>query len=116
MNPTTQESRRATPGWYFMRLSGLLLLALAGFHLFYQHFGAPGGVAQITYASVVARWTDPAGGVLWRTFDMALLLLGLTHGAVGAFKALGQRAALKALLGIGYLALVGLGATIIFSV
>ena len=69
--------------WLFMRLSGAVLLVMALYHLMYMHFLVPGGVAAIDYAVIAARWTDPTWGVFWRTFDLLLLILGLTHSANG---------------------------------
>jgi succinate dehydrogenase / fumarate reductase membrane anchor subunit len=108
---------------YFMRVSGLLLLAMALFHLLYMEFLVPGGVSHIDYAFIVAQWTDPAWGFLWRTFDLLLLLLGVSHGANGVRSILEERLrqprhramATSLLLGICFLLLTG-GAAIIFSV
>jgi hypothetical protein len=47
--------------WLVVRLSGLLLLGLALFHLMYMHFIAPGGVAHQNYQAIATRWTDPPG-------------------------------------------------------
>lgn len=108
--------------WFFMRVSGLLLLVMAVFHLIYMVFFVPGGISGVDYNSIVARWTDPTWGVMWRTFDMLLLLFGLTHGANGLRQvldnyiySLSRRVVVKTLLFGGYLILLGLGATIIFS-
>ncbi|MCG3212226.1 MAG: hypothetical protein FOGNACKC_05874 [Anaerolineae bacterium] len=109
--------------WFFMRLSGIILLLLALFHLVYMHFMVPGGVTGINYATIAARWADPAWGPMWRTFDLLLLLFGLTHGANGLRQVLDDhlidfqwRIVVKTMLLVGYLGLVGLGAAIIFSV
>jgi succinate dehydrogenase / fumarate reductase membrane anchor subunit len=63
--------------WYFIRLSGLLLVFLAGGHLFITHFlNVP---SETTFSFVVARWSNP----YWRTFDWLLLMLALWHGVLG---------------------------------
>ena len=72
-----------TLAWYFMRVSGAILLIIAVFHLMYMHFIIPGGVTAINYEVIAARWTDPAWGFFWRFFDVMLLVFGLTHGGNG---------------------------------
>ena len=69
--------------WYFMRVSGAILLVIAGFHLMYMHFIIPGGITAINYEVIAARWTDPVWGFFWRFFDLMLLLFGLTHSGTG---------------------------------
>ncbi|MSP13748.1 MAG: succinate dehydrogenase, hydrophobic membrane anchor protein [Chloroflexi bacterium] len=64
--------------WFFMRLSGVILMFIVLFHLFYMHFVI--GVDKINYALVVQRWENP----LWRVFDLFLLFFALTHGLNGA--------------------------------
>jgi succinate dehydrogenase membrane anchor subunit len=65
--------------WFFMRISGVLLVFLVLGHLAIMHvFG--GGVDRINFDFVAARW----GGVFWRTYDWLLLSLSLVHGANGA--------------------------------
>ena len=108
--------------WFFMRLSGLLLLVLAVFHLLYMHFIIPGGIAGINYETVIARWTDPVWGLFWRTFDLLLLVFGLTHGGNGIRYLIddylhheGQRVAAKMILVLIYLVLMVIGTAVIFS-
>lgn len=63
--------------WYFMRVSGLVLLFLALLHFFITHILHD---VQDTNADFVAdRWQNP----LWRLYDWALLALGLLHGVNG---------------------------------
>lgn len=63
--------------WYFMRISGTLLIVLAGGHLFVTHYlNVP---SDTTFSFVAARWANP----LWRTFDWLLLMLALWHGVLG---------------------------------
>ena len=72
----------AVPGaerlvWYFMRISGALLILLAGGHLFVTHYlNVP---SETTFAFVAGRWANP----YWRTFDWLLLMLALWHGVLG---------------------------------
>jgi len=71
-----------TPGaeklaWYFLRISGVLLVFLAFGHLFITHYlNVP---SETTFDFVSARWANP----LWRSFDMMLLFAALWHGLVG---------------------------------
>jgi succinate dehydrogenase cytochrome b556 subunit len=63
--------------WYFMRVSGALLVLLAGGHLFITHFlNVP---SETVFSFVAARWANP----YWRTFDWLLLMLALWHGVLG---------------------------------
>lgn len=64
-------------GWYFLRISGVLLVFLAGGHLFITHYvNVP---SETDFDFVSARWANP----LWRSFDTLLLLFALWHGLVG---------------------------------
>ena len=63
--------------WYFLRVSGVLLVLLAGGHLFITHYlNVP---SETTFEFVANRWANP----LWRTFDWLLLLTALWHGIIG---------------------------------
>jgi succinate dehydrogenase / fumarate reductase membrane anchor subunit len=72
----------AVPGaerliWYFMRVSGILLVLIVGGHLFITHYlNVP---SETTFAFVSDRWANP----YWRTFDWLLLTLALWHGVLG---------------------------------
>jgi succinate dehydrogenase / fumarate reductase membrane anchor subunit len=81
-------SRRIRPAggyelawWYFMRISGLLLVILSLGHLFIMHI--INNVEKVNYAFVANRWADPETGVLWRLYDLALLSLAVVHGFNG---------------------------------
>jgi len=63
--------------WLFMRVSGVLLLAVAVGHLLYMHLVV--GVDNINYDWVLARWANP----LWRLYDWLLLGFALAHGTNG---------------------------------
>lgn len=63
--------------WYFMRVSGLILLFLALAHFFITHIVHD--VTETDFDFVVDRWSNP----LWRLYDWALLALGLLHGMNG---------------------------------
>ena len=91
MNPSSAElpGDRFTPAharpeggfelwaWLFMRVSGVLLLALALGHLVIMHL--INNVDNINFAFVAARYR----GAFWRAYDLALLLLALFHGLNG---------------------------------
>ncbi|HTX02275.1 MAG TPA: succinate dehydrogenase, cytochrome b556 subunit [Candidatus Acidoferrales bacterium] len=63
--------------WWYLRVSGLLVVALVLGHLFVMHYAnAP---SSTTSSFVLIRWSN----AFWRDFDWALLLLALTHGLVG---------------------------------
>ncbi len=63
--------------WFFMRISGLLLLVLALGHLAIMHIF--NSVHTIDYDFVARRWNS----LFWRTYDFTLLLLAMLHGANG---------------------------------
>ena len=69
--------------WFFMRISGAILMVMAVFHLIYMQFIIPGGVTAIDYDVIIARWSDPIWGFFWRTFDLLLLVFSLSHGSNG---------------------------------
>ncbi len=69
-----------TFSWYFMRVSGALLLLIAVFHLLLMHVYIR--VENIDFNTVVTRWTGP-WGAFWRLYDLALLVFALTHGFNG---------------------------------
>jgi succinate dehydrogenase / fumarate reductase, membrane anchor subunit len=63
--------------WLFMRISGVVLLGLAVFHLFWMHFVI--GVDNLSFEVVAIRLENP----LWRLYDLLLLAFALTHGMNG---------------------------------
>jgi succinate dehydrogenase / fumarate reductase membrane anchor subunit len=63
--------------WFFMRVSGLILLTVAVFHLLYMHIAI--GVENIDFETVARRWESP----FWRLFDIFLLIFALSHGING---------------------------------
>jgi succinate dehydrogenase / fumarate reductase membrane anchor subunit len=75
--PTAERSGFEVYAWCFMRVSGVVLLGLAVFHLLWMHLVI--GVDNITFDVVARRWANPA----WRLFDLVLLAFALTHGTSG---------------------------------
>jgi len=65
--------------WFFMRISGVILVFLVLIHLFVMHL-VDSGVERVNFAVVAERWDN----VGWKTFDWALLMLALLHGVNGA--------------------------------
>lgn len=63
--------------WFFMRISGIVLLTVAVFHLLYMHLAI--GVENIDFDTVASRWESP----FWRLFDLFLLLFAWSHGVNG---------------------------------
>ncbi len=106
--------------WLFMRVSGLLLIFLALFHMFVLHFLI--SVEAITFKTIISRWTDPAQGAFWRMYDLLLLIFAFTHGINGLrnvmddyFHSPGWRAFLKVGLLVFWFVLIGMGMFIIFT-
>ncbi|MEA2460248.1 MAG: succinate dehydrogenase / fumarate reductase, rane anchor subunit [Actinomycetota bacterium] len=64
--------------WFFMRISGVILLFLVLIHLFVMHIMGS-GVERVNFAFVAERWDN----VGWKTFDWIMLFLTLLHGANG---------------------------------
>ena len=76
--PSARPSGRfETLSWLFMRVSGVLLLVMAVFHLLLMHYGI--GVENLSFDVVAERWASP----WWRLYDFFLLILALTHGVSG---------------------------------
>lgn len=88
-----------TWSWFFMRVSGLVLLFLALTHFAITHI--VNDVVETDAHFVSQRWANP----MWRMFDWALLALALLHGLNGLrwiiddyVRAPGARATVKAVL------------------
>ena len=124
MTTTRQDHQSRTEFnlWFFMRISGILLIILALFHMFWMHFVI--GVENITFDTIVQRWNDPLHPFLnlfWRSYDLALLAFAFTHGVLGAnysirdyVRAHRARKWLQAGLVVVWVVLILLGAGIIF--
>jgi succinate dehydrogenase / fumarate reductase, membrane anchor subunit len=64
--------------WFFMRISGIVLLFLVLIHLYIMHL-VDAGVERVNFEFVAARWDN----VGWKSFDWILLFLALLHGVNG---------------------------------
>ncbi|MGH2819608.1 MAG: succinate dehydrogenase, hydrophobic membrane anchor protein [Actinomycetota bacterium] len=77
-----QAERRPSPfevwSWFFMRISGVLLLFLVLIHLYVMHL-VGSGVERVDFEFVSQRWNN----VGWKTFDWLMLFLALLHGVNG---------------------------------
>lgn len=94
--------------WYFLRVSGVALVFLAGGHLFITHYlNVP---SETTFDFVSARWANPG----WRTFDTLLLLAALWHGLIGLRFSIADYVRSRGGRQLGYAALWIFGA--VFSV
>jgi len=66
-----------TWSWFFMRVSGLVLVFLSLFHFALTHI--INDVVETDAVFVAERWDNP----LWRLFDLSLLTLSMFHGLNG---------------------------------
>lgn len=73
-----RPSRFEVFSWFFMRISGVILLFLVLIHLYVMHLVGE-GVERVNFAFVAERW-DNLG---WKTFDWMMLFLALLHGTNG---------------------------------
>lgn len=81
---TTAYGTRARPtnnfevySWFFMRVSGVVLLLMVFVHLAIMH--VINSVDTINYWWVAERMATP----FWRTYDWIILVLALLHGMNG---------------------------------
>ena len=73
-----QPSKTEVWWWFFMRISGIILVFLVLIHLYVMHL-IDGGVERVNFAFVAERWDN----VGWKTFDWVMLVLGMLHGTNG---------------------------------
>jgi succinate dehydrogenase / fumarate reductase, membrane anchor subunit len=101
--------------WWFMRVSGLVLVILALGHLAIMHL--INHIDDVNYAFVVARWKTP----FWRTYDWVMLSLALLHGLNGArviaddYAKGGWRIFWQSAIWVLGLVLFGLGSMVLFT-
>jgi succinate dehydrogenase / fumarate reductase, membrane anchor subunit len=105
-----------TWSWFFMRVSGLVLLFLALTHFAITHI--TNDVTDTKIDFVGRRWSNP----LWQIFDWALLALALGHGLNGLRTIIddyvrnpARRATVKAVLYTLALGLFAFGTLTIFT-
>ena len=63
--------------WFFMRISGLLLIFMALYHLTWWNLIV--GVEHLDAELVRERWTNP----FWRLFNVGLVSFAMLHGLNG---------------------------------
>ncbi|MCL7455061.1 MAG: succinate dehydrogenase, partial [Anaerolineae bacterium] len=63
--------------WLFTRISAVVLLGMALYHLVYMHIAL--GMDTISFQLIAWRWRFLG----WRVFDLVLLVFGWLHGANG---------------------------------
>ena len=76
--PERKRSRFELYAWVFMRVSGVLLLFMALYHLYWWNLVV--GVEHLSAELVMERWNEP----VWRWFNIALATFALLHGLNGA--------------------------------
>src|SRR5688572_31214726 len=77
-SPDRRPSSAEVWSWFFMRISGIILLFLVLIHLYIMHLIGE-GVERVDFEFVASRWAH----VGWKTFDWVMLFLALLHGANG---------------------------------
>jgi succinate dehydrogenase / fumarate reductase membrane anchor subunit len=71
------KSRFEVRAWVFMRVSGVLLLFMAMYHLIWWNLYV--GVEHLSSEMVLERWNNP----LWRLFNIGLASFAMLHGLNG---------------------------------
>jgi len=66
-------------GWMYMRVSGVVLVALIFGHLLVNMVLPEGGVKAIDFAFVAGKWASP----FWQAYDTVMLWLAMIHGTNG---------------------------------
>lgn len=75
--PVSPRSNFEVYSWFFMRISGLLLIFLALYHLIWWNLYI--GVEHLDAELVRERWRNP----FWRFFNVALVAFSMLHGLNG---------------------------------
>ncbi|HST71804.1 MULTISPECIES: succinate dehydrogenase hydrophobic membrane anchor subunit [Kocuria] len=76
---STKRNNFEMYAWLFMRVSGVVLLALVFVHLWVNLVSPEGGVKAVDFAFVAGKWASP----FWQVFDLVLLWLAMLHGTNG---------------------------------
>ncbi|SDS73375.1 succinate dehydrogenase, hydrophobic membrane anchor protein [Paraoerskovia marina] len=103
--------------WMFMRVSGVILIALIFAHLFVNLMVGE-GVKAIDFGFVAGKWASP----FWQIWDLLMLWLAMIHGTNGVRTIIndyaerdGTRLVLKLLLYVAFTIVVVLGTLVIFT-
>jgi succinate dehydrogenase cytochrome b556 subunit len=70
MTPTTSRTTQSSWSWILQAITGVLLVALLGFHMFANHFIVKGGLR--TYTDVVAYLAAPVI-VVWEVLFLSVV-------------------------------------------
>jgi succinate dehydrogenase / fumarate reductase, membrane anchor subunit len=117
--PRTRSSRSSFElyAWLFMRMSGILLVALVLGHLL-VNLVLGTGIQAVDFAFVAGKWTNP----FWQVWDLLMLWLAELHGVNGLRTIIndyterdGSRFWLKALLYVSAMIVLVLGTLVIFT-
>lgn len=116
-------SRRTTRGnselygWVFMRVSGVVLVALIFGHLFVNLMVGE-GIKAIDFGFVAGKWASP----FWQVWDLLMLWLAMLHGTNGVRTIINDyaekdstRLVLKLALYAATVLVVTLGTLVIFT-
>jgi succinate dehydrogenase / fumarate reductase membrane anchor subunit len=103
--------------WLFMRMSGILLVALVIGHLFVNLMVGE-GIHAVDFAFVAGKWANP----FWQVWDLLMLWLAELHGVNGLRTIVNDYAErdqvrfwLKTLLYLSALIVLVLGTLVIFT-
>ncbi len=103
--------------WVFMRMSGILLVALVIGHLFVNLMVGE-GIQAVDFAFVAGKWSNP----FWQVWDLLMLWLAELHGVNGLRTIINDYAErdmtrfwLKTLLYLSALIVLVLGTLVIFT-
>ena len=103
--------------WLFMRMSGILLVALVIGHLF-VNLMVGRGIDAVDFAFVAGKWSSP----FWQVWDLLMLWLAELHGVNGLRTIINDYAErdmtrfwLKSLLDLSALVVLVLGTLVIFT-
>jgi succinate dehydrogenase / fumarate reductase membrane anchor subunit len=122
--PSVQAPRSRRPRsnfeqytWLFMRMSGILLVALVIGHLF-VNLMVGRGIQAVDFAFVAGKWSSP----FWQTWDLLMLWLAELHGVNGLRTIINDYAErdmtrfwLKSLLYLSALVVLVVGTLVIFT-
>jgi succinate dehydrogenase / fumarate reductase, membrane anchor subunit len=118
--PRSRTGRRGNfelSSWLFMRLSGIVLVALILTHLF-VNLVLGDGINAVDFAFVAGKWSSP----FWQVWDLLMLWLAMLHGANGLRTIIndyaerdGTRFWLKAVLDLATIITIVLGTLVIFT-
>ncbi|HET6764108.1 MAG TPA: hypothetical protein VFH27_10560 [Longimicrobiaceae bacterium] len=102
--------------WFFMRVSGVIIMFLALYHLVWWNLIV--GVHHLSADMVRARWANP----FWRLFNVALITFAMLHGLNGMRYSIedyvrkpGAQMAVKTVLYIVVLGSLAIGAYALFT-